>query len=120
MNWENIRHFKPHEFKCPCCGRCEIKEEAILALDMAREMAGVPFRITSGFRCEKHNREVGGKPDSAHLGGWAVDIRATNSKARYKIITALINCGFTRIGIGKNFIHADKDPEKVQNVVWVY
>lgn len=120
INWEIIRYFKPEEFKCPCCGECKIHKDLVVSLDMAREMAGIPFVITSGFRCEKHNREVGGKPDSAHLKGWAVDIKATDSRTRYKIITALINCGFNRIGIAKNFIHADKDPDKPKEVIWVY
>ena len=44
-------------------------------LDRARDVAGVPFIITSAYRCEQHNKNVGGKPNSAHLRGYAVDIK---------------------------------------------
>ena len=35
--------------------------------------------ITSGYRCDTHNSEVGGVIDSRHLDGLAVDIRIHNS-----------------------------------------
>lgn len=36
----------------------------------------IPIRITSGFRSERVNRAVGGKPTSAHRVGLAADIQA--------------------------------------------
>ncbi len=119
-DWKDIKHFKPEEFNCPCCGKNNINMDLVRTLDRAREIAGVPFIITSGYRCDRHNAEVGGKQNSSHLSGYAVDIKSTDSKTRYLIIKALLAVGFTRIGVAKDFIHADKDSEKPQDVVWVY
>lgn len=109
---------------CPCgCDRCELSPELLGMLDEAREAAGVPFQINSGFRCEAHNAEVGGKPTSSHLGGYAVDIAVPSSPDRFAIIYGLVIAGFKRIGIAKTFIHADIDPDKEQRmgpVVWLY
>ena len=115
-----MKHFKEREFKCPCCGQIKLAEEFKEKIDMARDIAGIPFIITSGYRCPKHNKEVGGKSDSAHLKGFAADVKATDSYTRYKIVTAALTAGFTRIGVAKNFIHLDCDPEKPQEVMWVY
>jgi len=125
VNWKIMERYKPKyfskkELECPCCGKCEMDDNFLLMLDRAREYAGIPFVISSGFRCEKHNREVGGSPTSSHLKGKAVDIVADNSRRRYIILKALMKVGFTRIGIGKNFIHVDNDESKVQGVIWLY
>lgn len=113
-----MKYFTKDEFKCHCCGKNEIKDELIEKLDNARDIAGIPFYIVSGYRCEKHNKEVGGVPNSAHTRGYAADIRATSSRERFIIMKALIEVGFNRIGCYENFIHADIDPEKINNVIW--
>jgi phage terminase large subunit-like protein len=91
-------------------------------LQRAREIAGAPFDIRngSGWRCEEHNREVGGTPESSHLTGHAVDIPAWSSEQRFAIINGLIKAGFKRIGIAKTFIHADDSAGKPQNIMWTY
>lgn len=43
-------------------------------LEPLREYLGKPIIITSGYRCEKLNRKVGGSSSSQHLYGQAVDI----------------------------------------------
>ena len=118
--WSLIKHFKPEEFACPCCGRIDMDLKFLVRLDWARSIADVPFRITSGFRCPKHNKEIGGRPNSSHLRGLAADIACSNSEERYKIINALIMVGFKRIGIADSFIHVDYDLTKPQEVIWVY
>ena len=89
-------------------------------LEVAREIAGIPFTIDSGFRCSKHNLDVGGESDSAHLYGLAADIHAENSRTRFIIHSALLKAGFIRLGIGKTFIHADWDTTKDPRVIWLY
>ena len=89
-------------------------------LDEARELAGVPFKINSAFRTPEHNTKIGGKPNSSHLKGLAVDISVTNSRHRFIVLEALIKVGFNRIGIAKSFIHVDDDKDKSNEVVWVY
>ena len=115
-----MRFFKNAEFNCPCCNEHRMDFDTVDMLITARVFAEVPFIITSAWRCEKHNKKVGGKKDSAHLYGKAVDISAPDSAARFKIVYGLVNAGFTRIGIGWKFIHADTDHNKDAEVLWVY
>lgn len=44
-------------------------------LDDIRERYGYPIYITSGYRCPKLNKAVGGKPTSQHLKAEAADLR---------------------------------------------
>lgn len=66
--------FSPSEFRCRCgCGAgIERMDGACLAmLEEARRLAGIPFVLSSAFRCPEHNRAVGGVEDSAHTRGHA-------------------------------------------------
>ena len=78
------------------------------------------FNITSGVRCEKCNKDAGGRPTSAHLTGNAVDIECPDDKTRFKIVYEAINLGINRIGLGKNFVHIDNDKTKTKEVLWLY
>ena len=101
-------YFKPEEFACKCCGKHPIDSVFLAQLERAREIAGVPFVITSGYRCPKHNAEVGSTSKN-HTSGKAADIKAASGPERGKILKGLYRAGFTRIGISfeKNFVHAD-------------
>ena len=114
------KYFTYEEVSCKCGCKLSVRRELVNLLDDAREIAGIPFVITSGARCESHNRKVGGSKDSSHLKGVAVDIKATTSRERYEIVNALMQVGFTRIGIAKTFIHCDLDRDKPQQLIWVY
>ena len=89
-------------------------------LSKARELAAIGFKITSGYRSTSHNTKVGGVPSSSHTVGRAVDIYAPTSTQKYIIINALLQAGFNRIGVAKNFIHVDDDPSKAEDVIWTY
>jgi len=94
-------------------------------LDDARAWSGIPYRITSGFRTRAYNeslirRAYSASRNSSHLKGLAADIAAVNSEARMRIVAGLLAAGFTRIGIGKTFVHVDCDPDKHNGVMWVY
>ena len=115
-----MRYFKDKEFNCPCCNEHHMDGKTLEMLDTARAYAEVPFKINSGWRCEKHNKAVGGTKDSAHVWGKAVDIHAPDSRSRFWIVYGLIQAQFTRIGIAKTFIHADTDHNKDKEVVWLY
>ena len=45
-------------------------------LDPLREHYGKPIIITSGYRCQKLNKSVGGAASSQHVKGEAADIRS--------------------------------------------
>jgi len=115
-------HFEIQEFDSPDeVGSGKYMQSSTLQmLDDARSIAGIPFKVNSGFRSKSHNAYIGGKENSSHLYGYAVDISVTNSSQRDTVLNALIKAGFRRIGIAKTFIHADNDPEKSQDVYWVY
>src|SRR5690606_9463405 len=103
--------FKEEEFSCKCgCGESEMSKDLLQKLTEARELAGIPFIITSGRRCKAHNEAVGGKSQSAHTKGYAVDIKAVTSRSRWLIMRSLILAGFNRMGVADNFIHVDCDP----------
>ena len=44
-------------------------------LDPLREAYGRPIRVTSGYRCPRLNRLIGGSPNSQHMRGEAADIQ---------------------------------------------
>ena len=96
-----------------------MSKEFLFVLDEAREFAGIPFIINSAYRSPEHPLSIK-NPSSSHIKGLAVDIKATDSKTRFKIVKALIEVGFTRIGIADTFIHVDLDLDKTQNVIWTY
>lgn len=116
-----MQHFTISEFDCPC-GECQsnMDEGFLSLLDEARDRAGVPFGINSGYRCPEHNEAVGGSPTSSHLIGKAADISCTRSTERHRIIHALLTVGINRIGIRKDFIHCDTDKNKPSGVIWMY
>ena len=117
-----MRYFDISEFDSPDePGSGQYMDDEFLEmLDNARHMAGIPFMINSGYRTKAHNREVGGKSNSAHLDGFAADISATTSRERMWIVASLLEASFNRVGIGKTFIHVDNDPHKPEEVMWHY
>ena len=117
----NFTYFSLAEFDSPDLPNSGTNMDTnfIYKLEHARELAGIPFRITSGYRTKEHNAEVGGVPNSSHLKGVAADIAVSSGNERYIILNALIRAGFKRIGVAKTFIHCDLDDEK-SNSVWTY
>ena len=90
-------------------------------LDTARGIAGIPFRINSGYRTAYHNDKViQARIGSSHKKGLAVDIGYNGSRERYIILNALMQVGITRFGIAKTFIHCDVDNNKDEDVIWLY
>ena len=116
-------HFTAEERRCKC-GKCDgavIENlELIRLLESVRHQVGNAIVINSWCRCPAHNEAEGGKPDSAHLSGKAVDISCDNGVYRWKLVDILKSVGFQRIGIAKSFVHADIDTEKPQRVIWTY
>ena len=85
-----MKHFRIQEFVCHC--GCEMPAEArqnieaLVAdvLDPLREAYGKPIYVNSGYRCEKHNKAVGGVPKSQHMLGQAADISVKSEKLKVK------------------------------------
>ena len=115
-------YFNSEEFDSPDLpGSGEnMKMEFINQLITVRDLYNNPINISSGYRTMKHNKNVGGKSNSAHLRGYAADLVVNNSYERLMILRAVILTGFTRVGIANDFIHIDCDPSLPQNVLWKY
>ena len=85
-----MKNFRINEFVCHC--GCEMPPEArqnieaLVAnvLDPLREAYGKPIYVNSGYRCEKHNKAVGGVPKSQHMLGQAADISVKSEKLKVK------------------------------------
>ena len=122
VDWSKYPHFQKSEFDCKCgCGYNVATDELLSKLESARRIAGVAFSISSGCRCQKHNdAQKDSVSDSAHVGGFAADIRAEDSQTRFEIVSSLLKVGFERVGVAHSFIHVDCDPKKPKNLCWVY
>lgn len=121
--WQDIQFFRSKEFDSPdkLGSGLLMHMEFIEALDRLRRRCDFPFFINSGYRTRSYNERVGGVKCSAHETGWAADIRAESSSAKFTIVReALASGDFCRIGIGATFIHLDMDPAKPQRVLWTY
>ena len=115
-----IENFSAKEFVCPHCGELYIHSDLIITVQDLRRKLGRPVIITSAYRCEEYNAQIGGVPNSAHTLGLALDIAVPNSQMRKYVLEHLIMRGISRIGIAKDFIHFDIDVTKPQDVVWLY
>jgi hypothetical protein len=113
-------HFSMSKVYCHCgCGLAIVNSELISLLESAREIACIPFNITSWCRCKAYNDSLPNSvPDSAHLKGLAVDINVDSSN-RNIILKSLRKAGFVRIGKAKTFLHVDIDKDKPQTE-WNY
>ena len=68
------KNLSRYEFACKCeCGFDTIDYETLMALQAVRDYYNQPVKVTSAARCLRHNTRVGGKPNSLHLVGRAVD-----------------------------------------------
>lgn len=117
-------HFTDAELACKVTGTGGIQEDLREKLEAARNIAGIPFIVTSGFRSAENQNDLiaRGKSEltSSHPKGLAVDIRVKESDARFKVIDAALSAGINRIGVGKDFVHLDIDQDKPQNLIWLY
>lgn len=102
---------------------CKVEDMNLAFMDkllFAQKLCGKKFHITSAYRSVAYEKSKGRNGRSAHCLGLAVDISTRDSKSRYLVVSALINAGFNRIGIGKTFVHVDDDLKRVHPVIFHY
>ena len=117
-------HFRSGEFSCQCahsdCVLQTVSMDLIDKLERVRVEVGRPIKVTSGFRCAKHQAElVAGNrvktvPNSTHQLGHAADI----SCAQMTPLMEACRKEFKAIGIAKTFLHVDLRDDKVRR--WTY
>jgi len=110
-------NFDREEFACKCgCGADHIELQLVEKIQMIRNALGVPLQIRSGVRCAKRNAAVGGKENSAHLRGLAVDVFVPTSNFRYLFLRQAIKI-FRRIEVPSGqWVHVDQDESLPQDV----
>lgn len=116
VDWDEIKHFRPDEFKAPE----KMGLEFVRWLDRVRALADVPVRITSSYRSPEYNDRIGGADNSAHtdVPCNAVDIGLTRHPlgenfARFRLLKAALALGCERIGTYKDgSLHFDRSEDK--------
>jgi len=110
-------HFLYSDIACPCCDRLKIVPALFRHMTMLERLqAEVGFKITviSGYRCELHNRRVGGSAKSWHL-LFATDVAPEDGGAdRVRAVyEAALDSAFGGIGRYDGHIHLDLRPERL-------
>ena len=80
-------------------------------LQTIRTVYDTPLRITSGYRCVKHNAAVGGAKSSKHLYGIAADVKDPTGKLNPVALAILASNTFGGVGVywygTAAFVHVD-------------
>jgi len=118
------QYFTSTEFECQC-GKCtlqQLDDGLISILNQIRAELNNPIKVTSGFRCSEHQKDLldGGTVQtvkkSTHELGKAVDITSKDLNTLYTICEKHVKA----IGDGrsKGFIHIDMRDDKIRR--WSY
>ena len=107
-------NFRSDEFDCHgagCCSKTLIDENLVSYLQKIRDHFGKSVIISSGYRCEKHNKSVGGATASKHKAGMAADIMVTDVKpaevAKYAESIGIKGIGLYETEKDGYFVHID-------------
>ena len=114
-------HFTHDELSCDCCNRTALDngvmtetefKNFLKELEKLRSAVNEPMIITSAYRCQRHNAEVGSKPTSRHTAvGDAVDVYCSDELA-LKLVSNAYRLGWKGIGVNQNgngrYIHLDR------------
>ena len=108
------KNFKVSEFSCHgsgCCSTVTIDTKLAEYLQNIRDHFGKPVTITSGYRCEKHNKAVGGATGSYHAKGQAADIVVSGvapaEVAKYAESIGIKGIGLYETNRDGHFVHVD-------------
>ncbi len=105
---------------CPHGSIDSIDSILVFALEKLEHEMKSELEFSSGYRCKACNAAAGGKKNSAHLRGMAVDILVDNSGERFWLLYNAFRLNFKRIGISRNFVHLDIDSDLPNHVQWLY
>lgn len=107
-------NFKSTEFDCHgkgCCSSTEIDTTLVKFVQDIRDHFGSAVVINSGYRCTKHNKNVGGAGKSKHVSGMAADIVVKGVKpaevAKYAESIGVLGIGLYETDKDGYFVHID-------------
>ena len=96
------------ETTCKCgCKRNTMQQRIVDLFHALRTKEGFPLHVNSGFRCAEYNKKVGGKPNSQHLSGRALDLMLPKDLTPDAWAKEMESVGVTAIGKYKTFCHMD-------------
>jgi len=109
------KHFHSTEFKCKCgCGKIYIEEKLVNRLEtLFAKLNASKCIISSGYRCKKHDKAVGGSGTGQHTKGKAADCVYYDKNGKIipsKIVVCVANDSKLFNGmakIDKNYSHLD-------------
>lgn len=115
------------EISCHCsypeCDRILLNNKTRSSFLLVRTFFAAAISISSGYRCWKHNRDVGGLDNSMHLIGCALDIRPTKIRegnsifGEFSNLEAIARLYFDVVILYKDeegnplFLHCHNEPE---------
>lgn len=104
------KNLMAHEVHCQgkgCCQESIISKRMVDTYQDIRDEYGEAIEVASaggsGYRCERHNREVGGAPGSLHKIGCAFDMHCRDKTKLLRIVERQVTDG--EIGVYDTFIH---------------
>lgn len=105
-------NFQDYELKCRCgCEKLNYDDLFLMKLEVFRGLLGSRLKVTSGCRCLKHNKAIGGRENSCHIcenrKATAVDVCPFDTDCRNVFILALKTGLFNEViwYKSRNFIH---------------
>jgi len=106
------------EIKCKCsrkqCHFTLVAQETIDSFYRSRLAVGLPLKVNSWFRCQEHNKAVGGIDESSHTTGLAVDVRKFYEPANNKKLKKALEANFDVVIEYYTFFHCHNEPDQVK------
>lgn len=106
------KNFKASEFSCNgkgCCSEVIYAPEVIERLQWMRDKCKKAMVLYSGYRCEEHNKKVGGVSKSKHILGYAADLKIPDGMSLDEFAALAESAGFRGVlkYTKRNFVHVD-------------
>lgn len=119
-NQKLTKNFSSNEFDCKCTDSdCKVTKIDLALLNLLQDIRDAFGRIsiTSGFRCETHNKRIGGSTKSQHKLGTAADIVPIESTLKELQNDMLSTHKYAEelpmgLGLYNTFTHIDTRPVK--------
>ena len=111
-------HFRAGEFRCKCCGKIRVDSTLIGFLEqLYAKLDCSKIIVSSGYRCTRHDRAVGGSGAGRHTMGMAADICCYGQDGK-PIASKYVACAAEDLGIngiglncgGKPQLHPHRQP----------